>query len=224
MLRLTIVSPALGANCYVLAPEGGPHGVIVDPGYGVADKVNGALAEYRVSPTAILITHGHIDHIASVPALAVHHNIPVYIHESDAHRLVDPVATLSPDLSKMLASLADGWQMPPAVRHIGTSSPVLALADLAINPIPSPGHTEGSTLYHVPDAEGDDVLVTGDVLFAGTIGRTDLPGGDPAAMTQTLRRLATPPADGGLADNTVVLPGHGEPSHLGRERASNPYL
>jgi glyoxylase-like metal-dependent hydrolase (beta-lactamase superfamily II) len=221
VLRLTIVSPALGANCYVLAADDADGCVIVDPGYLVSDDVNEAVAQHNLTPEAILISHGHVDHTASGPALAVKYDIPVYIHQADAPQLDDPLAGLPSDLSQMLNPLAEGWHAPPDVRHIGGATSQPNLAGLDITAIHAPGHTEGSTLYHVPEA---DLLFTGDVLFAGTIGRTDLPGGDNRQMADTLRFLSTPPDRGGLPGHTVVLAGHGEATELGRERATNPYL
>lgn len=221
MLRLTIVSPALAANCYVIATGDGGGCVIVDPGYAVSDDVNQAVTQHDLTPEAILITHGHVDHTASAPALAVKYDVPVFVHRDDAAQLDDPLVGLPADLSQMLNPLVEGWQAPPDVRHIDEETAELALSGLRIATIHAPGHTPGSTLYHVPEA---DWLFTGDVLFTGTIGRTDLPGGDSGQMAETLRYLATSPEQGGLPDESVVLSGHGETSDLGRERATNPFL
>lgn len=207
----------------MVAPDGGNQCVVVDPGYGIEHKLSDAFSEYAVEPAAILVTHGHIDHICGVPGLVDDQNVPVYIGGADAYRLADPIGTLSPDLAGVLASLADGWREPPDVRHISAPRLQLDVAGLSFEAIHAPGHTQGATLYRVAD-DHHDVLLTGDVLFAGTIGRTDLPGGDVDQMADTLRWIATPEFEGGLPDTVEVLPGHGEPSTLGRERTSNPYL
>ncbi|PSK96928.1 glyoxylase-like metal-dependent hydrolase (beta-lactamase superfamily II) [Haloactinopolyspora alba] len=225
MLLHSLTAPVLGTNCYVLAPDGGRQCVLVDPGIAVDEQVDALLAEHLLEPVAALVTHGHVDHTFALAQLCQRRDLPVYLHEADAYRLADPIGTLGPDLAPMLAALADDWVEPPDVRTFSDGSP-LWLAGIRIEPVHSPGHTEGSTLYHVPSQDGSDgsMCFTGDVLFAGTIGRTDLPGGDDERMRHTLGELARPEADGGLADATTVLPGHGESSTLGQERTTNPYL
>lgn len=224
MLLLVLVSPVLGANCYVVAPAGGRECVIVDPGFSLDDRLDEVMAEQALRPAAALITHGHIDHTFGLSSLCQRHDLPVYVNKADAYRLTDPVGTLGGDVGRMFAGLADGWTTPPDIRPV-TGGQVLDVAGLTVRAIHAPGHTEGSTLYHVPAAEGGaGALFTGDVLFAGTIGRTDLPGGDDERMLGTLAELATPESSGGLPDATAVLAGHGERSTLGQERAANPYL
>lgn len=232
------MSPALAANCYVVAP--GPDGpcVLIDPGYGIADELGQVLAADRLTAAAILLTHGHLDHVAGVVD-AVPEPVPVHIHTDDAYRLDNPFQQLGPALQAVVQQQFGGagaWRRPATVveHHQGASGSSRPsgehlddLAGLQIRAIHAPGHTEGSTLYEIhgrPDTlsgapEVDRVLFTGDVLFAGSIGRTDLHGGDSQVMNATLREvvLAQP-------DSALVLPGHGPASTIGRERASNPFL
>ncbi|MGH8827786.1 MAG: MBL fold metallo-hydrolase [Jiangellaceae bacterium] len=220
MLLLTVPAPVLGTNCYLLAVEDGHECVIVDPGIGLDEKVDEGMAEYGLRPAAVLITHGHLDHTFSLAQLCRRHELPVYIHEADAYRLADPLGTVSPEFAHLFAPLADDWSPPPDIRPL-RGGEELELAGLGIEVLHAPGHTEGSTLYRLPapDDHTANLCLTGDVLFAGTIGRTDLPGGDHATMLTTLATVVL-----GLADATTVLPGHGEPSTIGRERATNPFL
>lgn len=225
MLLLSFAGPVLGTNCYVLAPDEGRECLIIDPGIGVDEQVDSIVAEHSLEPVAALVTHGHVDHTFALAQLCQRRDLPVYLHEADAYRLDEPIRTLGPDLAPMLAALADDWSIPPDVRTFADSQE-LELAGIRLHALPAPGHTEGSTLYFVPrqDDTTANLCFTGDVLFAGTIGRTDLPGGDDSLMRHTLGELARSEVDGGMPDATTVLPGHGEASTLGEERTGNPYL
>lgn len=226
MRIVTVVAPLLGANCYLLHDEAG-RCAVVDPGAGVLEEVVTRVQDAGWRPLAILLTHGHVDHTWSAGGLSALWGVPVLVHAADAHRLADPFGTLGPlgpQLEQMAAASGLHYREPVDVRGFepdGGSSVTLRLAG-AEEPTfdvvarPAPGHTEGSTVYLVDD-EGP-VALTGDVLFAGTIGRTDLPGGDGATMTRTLADLAT------LEPATRVLPGHGPSSSIGAELRANPYL
>lgn len=221
MLIRTVVAPLLGTVCYVVAD--GDACVVVDPGAGVVDEVRGAVRQAGGTPTAVLLTHGHLDHTWSAAELSDEYGIPVLVHEDDAYRLADPVGTLGPLGSQLVASL--GVQAgPPVPGRVETfraghlPAPLRPLGTGGLRALHAPGHTEGSTVYLLVSPDGTPVALTGDVLFAGTIGRCDLPGGDEAAMAATLRRLAT------LDPATEVLPGHGPATTLGAELAANPFL
>ncbi|PZF84573.1 MBL fold metallo-hydrolase [Jiangella anatolica] len=215
MLLLTVVAPVLGTNCYVVATGRGGECLVIDPGIGVGELLEKTLAEHALRPAAVLVTHGHLDHTYGLTGLG---DVPVHLHEADAYRLTDPLGSLGPQLATQFAQFGADWTPPSDVRPFTGAETALDVAGVGLRAIHAPGHTEGSTLYWAPD---DGVVFTGDVLFAGTVGRTDLPGGDDALMRTTLTRLA---AAGGLPGTTTVHPGHGPASTLDRERASNPYL
>jgi hydroxyacylglutathione hydrolase len=227
---LTIAFPAAAfdTNCYVLAAAAGEECVVVDPGIGVEETLRTILTEHRLRPAAVLLTHGHIDHVYSVTPVCGA-DTAAYIHTDDRYRLVDLLANSNPGLVGMLEQqfgTRARWTEPSTVIEI-TDQVRLDLAGLSFEALHAPGHTEGSVMFSldaVPDGIGDQVdvdrtLLSGDVLFAGSIGRTDLPGGDPAAMNRSLRDVVLP-----LPDTTLVLPGHYQATTMDRERATNPYL
>jgi hydroxyacylglutathione hydrolase len=205
-------------NCWVVAPGPGQECVVVDPGVGVAETLDGLLREHRLRPVAVLLTHGHLDHVFSVTPVCGARGIPAYVHGEDAYRLTDPVKLLGPELQAALAGVLE-WTEPDDVLPLADGAR-LDLAGLDVTVDHAPGHTEGSVLFRLP-AAGDDppLCLSGDVLFRGSIGRTDLTGGDSTAMQRSLREKVLP-----LPDETVVLPGHGDTTTIGAERAGNPYL
>ena len=218
MLIVGFPAAAFGTNCYVLAPAAGEQCLVVDPGIDVVGDLDEVLREHRLRPAAVLLTHGHLDHTFSVTPVCGARDVPAYIHGDDAYRLVDPLPSLGPGILAAFGGTLD-WTEPDDVRLLGDGS-VLELAGLSVTVAHAPGHTEGSVLFELaPSADMAPVCLSGDVLFAGSIGRTDLPGGDHAAMLTSLRTKVLP-----LRDDTVVLPGHGPHTTIARERATNPYL
>lgn len=229
MLVAGFPAAAFGTNCYLLAPAEGEECLVVDPGIGVLDRLAEVLQAYRLRPAAVLLTHGHVDHVYSVTPVCGAHGVPALVHSADAYRLANPYARMDRELLAMLEQEfgpASRWREPDEVRLLADTETV-TLAGLATTVIHAPGHTEGSVMFSleaVPDGvsaqvEVTSMLLTGDVLFAGSIGRTDLPGGDPVAMARSLREKVLTQPDGAL-----VLPGHGPATTIARERASNPYL
>jgi glyoxylase-like metal-dependent hydrolase (beta-lactamase superfamily II) len=230
VLVIGFPAAAFGTNCYVLAPTAGQECVVVDPGIGVLDELAEVLRRNRLRPAAVLLTHGHLDHVYSVTPVCGTHGVPALVHSDDVYRLEDPLATMDPSLVAMLSQQfgqAARWTEPDDVRPLADSQ-TLSIAGLDIDVSHAPGHTEGSVMFALagtPDGlEGEGAaaartVLSGDVLFAGSIGRTDLPGGDHAAMLRSLRdKVLT------LDDDTLVLPGHGPATTVARERATNPYL
>jgi glyoxylase-like metal-dependent hydrolase (beta-lactamase superfamily II) len=220
VLVIGFPAQAFATNCYILAPQPGEECVIVDPGIGVVDELDEVLREHRLKPAAVLLTHGHLDHIYSVTPVCGARDVPAYIHQDDEYRLKDPISMLDPALVAMLEQQfgqAATWAEPDEVKVLADATSVL-IAGLELTVDHAPGHTEGSVMYRLPGEDGP-LCLSGDVLFAGSIGRTDLPGGDHAAMQRSLRTKVLP-----LADETRVLPGHGPATTIGQERASNPYL
>lgn len=242
MLASAIPDTVMGTNCWVLATGRGAECVVVDPGFDVLDRLREELVEHRLRPAAVVLTHGHADHVWSVTPVcrsgaSTSGGIPALLHGDDRYRLTDPLASLSAPLRAMLEQQfgpSARWEEPEDVREL-TDDQVLEVAGLSLRVQHAPGHTEGSavlSLDGVPDVLSGalagaervvgattSTLLAGDVLFAGSIGRCDLPGGDPAAMERTLRDVVVP-----MPDDRLVLPGHGPVTTIGRERATNPFL
>lgn len=227
MFVRSVVADAFGTNCYIVAPAAGEECLIVDPGIGVEGRVQDVLREHRLRPAAVLLTHGHLDHVYAVTPVCAG-TVAAHIHSDDRYRLKDPLSLLSPGMLPALEQQFGRratWSEPEEVVEI-TDREVLDLAGLTVEVAHAPGHTEGSVLFSlgnlpdgIPSDDLDRTMLSGDVLFAGSIGRTDLPGGDHAAMLRSLREQVLP-----RPDSTLVLPGHGPATTIGRERITNPYL
>ncbi|HVE64018.1 MAG TPA: MBL fold metallo-hydrolase [Mycobacteriales bacterium] len=201
-----------GTNCYLVAPGPGEQCIVIDPGHEAAGGVADLVREHGLQPVAVLLTHGHIDHTFSVVPVCGRYDVPAYIHPADRHQLADPGSGLGlpPGQSVMGLSFTE----PDEVIEL-TGHDVLTIAGLDLTVDYAPGHTKGSVTFRL----GDEVYFSGDVLFAGSIGRTDLPGGDYDEMLDTLARVVLP-----LPDELAVLSGHGGATTIGQERATNPYL
>jgi hydroxyacylglutathione hydrolase len=197
-----------GTNCYVVATGAGSECVVIDPGKDSAEGVAAVVREHRLKPVSVLVTHGHVDHMWSVAPVAGTYDATAWIHPRDRHLLTDPMAGMSRETTSMLLGGSYEWAEPDDVRELSDLQEV-ELAGLRFVVDHTPGHTEGSVTFRTPYGEQDvsDLMFSGDLLFAGSIGRTDL----------TDKVLP-------LADDVVVLPGHGEQTSIGRERATNPYL
>jgi hydroxyacylglutathione hydrolase len=209
-----------GANCYLLATAAGEHCVIVDPGQDAVSAIDDALREHRLKPAAVLLTHGHLDHMWSVLPVCGAHGVPAYVHPADRARLRDPMVSLPSDWVQALGLAGVTFSEPDDVREVSNGA-LLEIAGLALTVDHAPGHTGGSVVFRTSAGGPGDAptMFAGDLLFAGSIGRTDLPGGDDAAMRDSLERVVL-----GAPDETVVFPGHGAHTTIGRERATNPYL
>lgn len=226
MLIASFPAGPLQTNCYLVAREPGSECVIIDPGMMAGEFVGQIVEEQDLTPVAVLLTHGHIDHVFAVHELTERHGIPAYIHDADR-----PMLSLAFDrlgmaevtaICRQLSGGADGLTEPADVRSLPGEG-MQEFAGIEFTFRHAPGHTPGCTLIEVPYAqEGsavDRIVFSGDVLFAGSIGRTDLPGGEPATMVRSLREVVL-----ALPDTAAVLSGHGGQTTIGRERAVNPYL
>ena len=209
-------------NCYVVSTGAGAECVVIDPGKDAASGVQDVIAEHKLKPVAVILSHGHLDHMWSVVPVCKSSDVPAYIHPGDRKLLADPLSGISGETRLAFESMTGGHMQftePDEVREL-TDQATLDLAGLHFTVDHAPGHTPGSVAFRVP--EGGDypqIMFSGDLLFAGSIGRTDLPGGDMNEMVASLARVVLP-----LDDSTAVLPGHGETTTIGRERVTNPFL
>ncbi len=206
-------------NCFVVAPEAGGPCLVVDPGQDAEEGLRATLAEHRLTPVAVLLTHGHLDHMWSVTPVCDGDDIPAWIHPEDRAMLADPFAGVGP-MGAQLAAMYPGLEFrEPRRVEVLADAAELDLAGLHLRVDHTPGHTRGSVMFR-SEAEGERPFVlAGDTLFQDGIGRTDLPGGSYEEMMTSLRdKLLT------LPDETTVLPGHGPATTVGRERSANPFL
>jgi glyoxylase-like metal-dependent hydrolase (beta-lactamase superfamily II) len=214
-----VVAKAFATNCWILAAEGSDEAVIVDPGIGdpyLDEAINERCASLGLHPVAAFLTHGHLDHIFSVAPLCSKANIPALIHSKDRALLLHPERALSRNTFALIPTLGSELSFVEPEEVVELSDGVaLDLAGLNFRFLHTPGHTPGSTIAIV---EGE-FLLSGDLLFAGSIGRTDLPLGSLSDMERSLREKIYP-----LPDHLQILPGHGRRSDIGAERAGNPYL
>jgi glyoxylase-like metal-dependent hydrolase (beta-lactamase superfamily II) len=211
---------AFAANCYLVAPAPGEECVIIDPGQDAERGIEELLDRYRLKPVAVLLTHGHVDHIWSVAPVCGAKGIPAYIHPDDREMLADPAKGMSL-MAKQQFLGGMTFSEPDDVKPLQDGE-IVSLAGLDFTIGHTPGHTPGSVTFRsiaeTPGGDDLDALFTGDLLFAGSIGRTDLPGGDHETILESLARTLT------LPDATVVLPGHGPTTTIGDERKTNPFL
>jgi hydroxyacylglutathione hydrolase len=209
-------SAATDTNCWVVAPAAGEQCIVIDPGIGVTGRLDEVLAKHRLHPVAVLLTHGHVDHTFSVLPVCQARDVPAYIHPADRRQLADPWSGVGmPAGTPLFGTLT--FAEPDDVRELKSEDKV-SIAGLDFAVTHAPGHSAGSVVFGLTGTE-QSVLFSGDVLFAGSIGRTDLPGGSMAAMEHSLRRVILP-----MDDETVVHPGHGPSTSIARERATNPFL
>jgi glyoxylase-like metal-dependent hydrolase (beta-lactamase superfamily II) len=189
-------------NCWLIGGDGTDDAVVVDPGFS-PERVLAILETEGKRPVAVLATHGHYDHIGSAAELCGD-DLPFHIHEGDVRALTDP------------GSWGAGFDTPPVpVKDVRTlaDGDVLTFAGFRIEVLHTPGHTPGSVVFRT-----DGWVLSGDLVFAGSVGRSDFPNSSPTDMQQSLRRFLL------LPDPLDVLPGHGPRTTVERERRRNPYL
>ncbi|MCW4353244.1 MBL fold metallo-hydrolase [Hoyosella sp. YIM 151337] len=209
-------------NCYVVALDDEQECVVIDPGQDALEPLKQVFAEHALSPVAVLLTHGHLDHTWSVQPLCDEFGIPAYIHPDDREMLARPSTGLGPQLSGFVAD--SDFTEPGTVKDLSDGDK-LELAGIEFTIDHTPGHTRGSvvartTVGGAGTVDGPRAIVfTGDTLFAGSVGRSDLPGGSHEQLLAAIADKLLP-----LEDDTVILPGHGGTSTIGRERAANPFL
>jgi glyoxylase-like metal-dependent hydrolase (beta-lactamase superfamily II) len=213
MFIASFPAPMYATNCWIIAGKPGQECIIVDPGMpDISHEITAIIEENNLKPVAALITHGHLDHTYSVKPLADGYGIASYIHSEDREYLLKPQGAHGAEFIATLDAMS--FEEPADTRNLRHGD-LLEILDMKITAIHSPGHTKGSTMFSI----NDQLLVSGDVLFAGSIGRTDLPSGSAEAMVKTLKTRVLP-----LSDDLRVLPGHGPETTIKFERKNNPYL
>jgi len=202
-------------NTYIVAPERGGAAVVIDAPPD-PDGIGALLAKHDLTPVALLLTHGHIDHAGGAGAVVRAAGLPAYVHPDDDYLTLHPA-----DQLRMLFGVSVTEDQAAPFRPPDSYEPLadgqhLDLAGYAFEVLHTPGHTPGHCCFLVRD---EGVLFSGDQLFAGSIGRTDLPGGDYDTLMASMAAKVLP-----LSDDTEVLPGHGPATTLARERLINPFL
>jgi hydroxyacylglutathione hydrolase len=215
----------LACNCYVLAQRTGADAIVVDPGQRAMGQLRRILDENRLTPAAVLLTHGHIDHVWSAQKVADTYGCPAYIHPEDRFMLSDPIKGFGPRIGQIAFGAL--FREPQQFVELDRDGDKLDLGDTVVAVDHTPGHTRGSVVFRVagdvPSTRGaetpTEVAFTGDTLFRQSVGRTDLPGGSGRDLLGSIMTKLMV-----LDDDTVVLPGHGEKSTIGFERRANPFL
>ena len=209
MERLTIQVGGFEVNCSILGENG--KAWIVDPGQE-PDRIIDTLAKKGLEPAAVLLSHAHFDHIGAIPGLlAKFPDLPVFVHEKDAPMFGHPLNQLPPEYPSFAKP-----------KNLKSLEGLGSLEGLEV--IETPGHTPGGVCYYFPNFQTSQtskplhLLLSGDTLFAGSVGRTDLPGGDMATLMDSLRKLTA------LPDDTLVIPGHGPHTTIAAEKRGNPFL
>lgn len=219
MLVTGFPAGAFQTNCYILAQDGASECLVVDPGQNAAEPLFEFLGKQSLTPAAVLLTHGHLDHTWSVEPVCEKFGVPAYIHPDDRYMLSDPLRGTGSALSAMIGDAE--FREPSEVIELADGD-VLDLAGITVTVDHTPGHTQGSVVLRTTadtDQGPVQIALTGDTLFAGSIGRSDLPGGNHEQLLASIAAKLLV-----LDDGTAVLPGHGGATSIGQERASNPFL
>ncbi len=217
MLIAGFPSGSLQANCYLIGADDSTEIVVIDPGENAAATIERALPDLDRKVAGVLLTHGHLDHCADAAQIADAHQVPVYCHVDDWPMLIEPMRGLLDEFAPYAASITGPELKLPKPQQLLDYPTELFLAGVEFKVHHAPGHSPGSVVLMI-DAD-QPVALTGDVIFAGSIGRVDLPGGDQFQMTSSLTQLART-----ISPQTALLPGHGPASTMAEELASNRYL
>jgi len=207
MIRETFPVGLLQCNCTILGDEQSREAIVVDPGYDIP-RILATLAKHQLTVRQIVVTHAHIDHIASALDLKGITGAPILYNAADL-----PLAAMMDEQAAWIGV------EPPTVRppdHSPADLEPVGVRGVEAQVLHTPGHTEGSLCLYLP---AESLLLAGDTLFAGSVGRTDLPGGHYAKLIESIRERLLP-----LPDTTLVIPGHGPETTIGEERVSNPFL
>ncbi|MDQ3996058.1 MAG: MBL fold metallo-hydrolase [Gemmatimonadota bacterium] len=192
-------------NCYLVVDEGARRGVLIDPG-DEASRIVRMVRDSGAELEAIWLTHAHIDHIGALAAVKREWDVPVYLHPADA--------ALYAAGTRQASFYGLEFEQPEPPEHALTDGDRMRVGGLEFEVLHTPGHSPGLVVFH-----GNGIVLAGDLLFAGSIGRTDLPLSNPADMEASLARVMRQ-----LPDELTVHPGHGPATSIGRERAANPFV
>ena len=207
MIHVILPVGQLRCNCSIFGDEQTREAIVIDPGDELS-KITAVLDQHQLKVKAIIITHGHIDHVSGAAKLRALTGAPVYMNENDD--------ALLQTLDVQAGWLGVATPERPQIDTAAVDGLSLKLADADFNIILTPGHTQGSLSVWIPQ---EQKLIAGDTLFRETVGRTDLPGGDSRKLLRSIKTRLLP-----LPDHTVVIPGHGAPTTIGHEKEFNPFL
>ncbi len=208
------------ANCYLVGDRDAGGAVVVDPGQDADEVVRERLAVHGVTCEAVLLTHGHLDHVWCAPALAESLDVPVFLHADDRWLWDDPAAAFGNfPPGALQAQFGLDWRPPSERLEALEDGMTIRKGGVRFTVHHTPGHTPGSSVFLTSDIRPEAVLLSGDVVFAGSVGRTDFPRGSFEEQNESLKRVVLP-----LADDTLILSGHGGETTVGVERRSNPFL
>jgi hydroxyacylglutathione hydrolase len=205
------------ANCFVVGNRETGRAVVVDPGQDGTGPVTEGLAALGLTCEAVLLTHGHLDHLWTAPDLADHMDVPVLLHPGDRWLWENPAAGFGAPAQALRTQFGLTWSPSTDRLQDIKDGQRLPFADLGLRVRHTPGHTPGSCVFVIEDDQ--PIMLSGDLLFAGSVGRTDLPRGSWDQQMDSLRRVVM-----ALPDAMSVLPGHGPDTTVGQERATNPFL
>lgn len=202
----TILLGAVQTNCYIISNEETKECIIIDPSDSSGLMIK-KLEEANINPVAILLTHGHFDHIMAGPKLSEHYKIPMYGYIEEGELVKDPILN---------AAYLIGSKFTMKLSHFFKDGDELLLAGYKIKVIHTPGHTKGSVCFYIED---EKVLISGDTLFYNSVGRTDLPTGDAMMLLRSIEKKLM-----ALPEDTKVYPGHGMVTSIGYEKKNNPFI
>lgn len=202
----SMVLGPVGTNCYLLINKSTKETLIFDPGDD-GERIAAYMDREGLKPVAVLLTHGHFDHVMGVPALVKAYGLPVYAHTQEQDVLSQPALNAGSMIGVSISLKAD---------VLVEDNQEIELAGIKLQVIFTPGHTKGGICYYIPELK---TLICGDTLFEGSVGRTDLPTGSMGTLVRSIKEKLFV-----LDDETTVLPGHGPATEIGWEKQHNPFI
>lgn len=215
----TLTLGVWAANCYVVGDLELGTAFVIDPGQGGTEPVKTILSDRGVRCEAILLTHGHLDHLWSVPELVADLDVGVRMHAEDRWLWDSPAAAFGAPDEALRTQFGLDWNPPTDRLETFGDDQVMQLAGMRVLTRHTPGHTPGSSVFLTDDVDGDPVLISGDLIFAGSVGRTDFPRGSWEEQARSIHTVVLP-----LADDTRIISGHGPETTVGAERRGNPFV